>query len=337
MSQSIHERQSAEIYFCDNPEGISTLTRKSIPQEIWAEMRNFQNLDTRYNLKILFFIAEWVVASWIELNTEIIALQILCYFLMAFSVVGLPILMHESCHSLLSKDPRLNRWLGFVCGLPGLVAVSAYRSIHTAHHAKTRTDQDPDDIEGTAKNSVSPVFAYYFTLIVGIYLYIPTVAVKGYQKARNTQRTDIMVEYAFMMTLYAVVFLLFPVAAVIKLWIIPLLIAGQLSNVRGIAEHGLMTGGNEFTDTRTVLSNRFVTFMMCNLNYHLAHHLFPGIPWYHLPKVHQLLKEYFVSAGASVYPSYTRLLLDFVRLTLTKGITPNVRLIPVQMREEICA
>jgi len=193
------------------------------------------------------------------------------------------------------------------------------------------------DIEATAKNSVPLIFAYYFTLIVGIYLYIPTVAIKGFQSARNTQKTDIVVEYAIMIAFYVAIFLLFPTVTIIKAWIIPLLIAGQLSNVRGIAEHGLMTAGNEFTDTRTVLSNWFVSFMMCNLNYHLAHHLFPGVPWYNLRKVHELLKEHFAKAGASVYHSYTSLLIDFVKVTTRRGITPNVRLIPAQMREEVCA
>jgi fatty acid desaturase len=46
--------------------------------------------------------------------------------------------------------------------------------------------------------------------------------------------------------------------------------------------------------TRTVTSNRVVSILMCNLNYHLEHHTFPGIPWYHLPLLHGLLApEYF--------------------------------------------
>lgn len=325
------------IYFCDNPEGISILSRKSIPQEKWAEIRKLQQIDTRYNWKILFFLVQSLVGGLILQSVDNLFVHLVCYFLMACSVVGLPILMHESCHSLLYKKPSLNRWVGFFCGLSGLVSASAYRSIHTTHHANTRTESDPDDIEASAQKSVPMVFAYYFVLVAGIYLYIPTVAMKGFAKANYRMRVNIVTEYVLMIAVYALVFVVFPFDAILKLWLIPLLIAGQFSNVRGLAEHGLMTGGNEFTDSRTVMSNKFVSFMMSNLNYHLEHHLFPGIPNYNLPKVHELLKDHFRQAGASVYPSYTQFLLDFVHLTMKRGITSNMRLIPAQLREEVCA
>lgn len=74
---------------------------------------------------------------------------------------------------------------------------------------------------------------------------------------------------------------------------------------------------------------------MCNLNYHLEHHLFPGVPWYHLPKVHALLKDEFRAAGASVYRSYTEFLIDFFKASW-RGIILTVRLIPAHLREEIC-
>ncbi|NIT56735.1 MAG: fatty acid desaturase, partial [Aliifodinibius sp.] len=56
------------------------------------------------------------------------------------------------------------------------------------------------------------------------------------------------------------------------------LFAAQILNVRGISEHGLTSTGNEFVDSRTILSNSVVSFLSCHVNYHLAHHLFPGIP-----------------------------------------------------------
>ena len=94
--------------------------------------------------------------------------------------------------------------------------------------------------------------------------------------------------------------------------------------------------GNLFTSARTVVSNKFVSFFMCNLNYHLEHHLFPGVPCYNLPKVHALLSNTYRQTGSSVYHGYTDFLADFFRVTL-HGIIPNIRLIPDHVREEICA
>ncbi len=71
---------------------------------------------------------------------------------------------------------------------------------------------------------------------------------------------------------------------------------------------------------------------MCNINYHLEHHLFPGMPWYNLPKVHRLLQDEYRQAGSSVYPSYTQFCIDFFKV-IWRGLLPNARLIPVEARK----
>ena len=70
--------------------------------------------------------------------------------------------------------------------------------------------------------------------------------------------------------------------------------------------------GHPLIQTRTVTSNAFVSFFMCNLNYHLEHHLFPAMPWYHLPRLHRLLQDDYRKAGSVVYRSYVRFIWDAV-------------------------
>jgi fatty acid desaturase len=74
--------------------------------------------------------------------------------------------------------------------------------------------------------------------------------------------------------------------------------------------------------------------MMCNINYHLEHHLFPGVPWYNLPKVHALLGDECRRAGSSVYPSYTEFFIDFFKASW-RGIIPNARVISEGARRAI--
>ena len=91
-------------------------------------------------------------------------------------------------------------------------------------------------------------------------------------------------------------------------------VAAGIVNVRGWSEHMLTRPGHPLTHTRTVTSNGVVRFFMCNLNYHLEHHLFPGIPWYNLPRVHALLQDDYARAAASVYRSYVVFLWDALRV-----------------------
>jgi len=109
----------------------------------------------------------------------------------------------------------------------------------------------------------------------------------------------------------------------------------QFDSLRGIAEHGMTTGGNEMTDSRTVATNPVLSFLICNINYHIEHHLYPGVPWYNLPKVHNLLQDEYRAAGSSVYTSYTDFLGDVVR-AIVQGVRSNRRLVPDHIREYVC-
>ena len=99
--------------------------------------------------------------------------------------------------------------------------------------------------------------------------------------------------------------------------------AGMQGNVADVVVKG---GGEEFAQPtgkggiRFSLrlpfkhgSNRFVSFFMCNLNYHIVHHLYPGVPWYNLPALHRLLAEEQAAAGSQIYRSYTLFLADLGR------------------------
>lgn len=329
------EKQS-QIYFCDSPGEILLLGRKDINHQKREAIRKLHTLNYWYNLKVPFFIALWITAGILFFRTDSLLIHIPLYFLMTCSMVGLSVLMHESNHNLLFKNKHLNRWTGFICGLPSLVAVSAYRTLHLAHHAHTSTPEDPDSMDQAAPKSVPIVLFYYLFLIIGAYLYLIHLVKMSLTIANTTEkRNNILVEYSLIAMSFFLFFWFIPFSIILHIWLIPLLIAAQLTNVRGLAEHGLTTTNNVFTETRTVTSNRFVSFMMNNLNYHLDHHLFPGIPWYNLPTLHAILSDEYKAAGSSVYPSYTAFLVDFFRVSWS-GVIPDVRLIPAHLREDIC-
>jgi fatty acid desaturase len=97
-------------------------------------------------------------------------------------------------------------------------------------------------------------------------------------------------------------------------WLVPLAFAMLIVNARTWAEHTLTVRGHPLTETRTITSTRLFSMLQINLNYHLEHHLFPGIPWYNLPGAHRILLEDYRAAGSSIYRSYIRFLFDAFRL-----------------------
>jgi fatty acid desaturase len=78
------------------------------------------------------------------------------------------------------------------------------------------------------------------------------------------------------------------------LWIIPSLTAlSMILRLRAAAEHVGCDRDGGVGGTRTVLANPLerALFSPCRINYHLAHHLYPSVPFYNLPQLHRRLVQ----------------------------------------------
>jgi fatty acid desaturase len=328
-------REMNEIYFCRDGSTARTVTRRDFSAEKKQAIRRLHLLDKRWNFIILVHYAIWLAAGYLALRSHSLPIDISLYVIAGLSLSTLSVLGHESSHNLFTRNPTIDRFLGFFCGLPVMFSVAGYRVMHPLHHKYLHTTEDPDDIENVSRHPSVLRIIYTLIFVCGVYLYLVTVPLGALKKGSTQERLAVIVEWAAMVAIAVAGWVLFPHRVILKGWLYPLLFAGQFANLRGIAEHGLTTGGNEFTDTRTVTTHPALSFMMCHINYHLEHHLYPGIPWYNLPKVHELLRDDYVVAGSSVYESYAIFLWDVAK-ALFSGVVPGSRLIPSHIREQVC-
>lgn len=99
--------------------------------------------------------------------------------------------------------------------------------------------------------------------------------------------------------------------------ILPLMLVG-LPRMYG-AWHHVMTGvlqhvglaenvSDHRLNTRTVLMNRASRFIYLNMNYHLEHHMFTMVPYYHLPALHALILKDLPEPDPSILSAYRRLM-----------------------------
>jgi fatty acid desaturase len=289
----------------------------SLDAEKRRVIRELHRLRPARNLVALVFAALWAGAGWTVLNSGLLPVRVTGIVLMGGVIHALAILMHEGVHGNLFRNETLDRWTGFLLGAPALFSCSAYRVNHMLHHAFNRGERDPDEFTNLSRNRKALSLAFYAWLVVGMAAYLVHVPFNALRRGSRKQRARVLLELGLMAGFYAAI--LFTswqtgmMEGVLVCWVWPMAAASVFGAVRGWAEHMLTRPGHPLTQSRTVTSNALVSFFMCNLNYHLEHHLFPGVPWYNLPRVHRLLVGEYARAGSFIYSSYLRFLWDAVR------------------------
>lgn len=66
-------------------------------------------------------------------------------------------------------------------------------------------------------------------------------------------------------------------------------------------------------NTRTVLMNPIFRFLYANMNYHIEHHMFPMVPFYRLPELHELIKNDCPPPYRGVLSAWAELLPTLMR------------------------
>jgi fatty acid desaturase len=263
---------------------------------------------------IVLFLLIWTAAGYLIMTFPIWAVRIPLYVLIGIIMNGLTNLMHEAAHKNLFRDSFKDRFVGILLGVPSLVSYSAYRSSHLLHHRHNRTEKDPDEFQNISDNKKLLTVIYYFWLLAGTVIYIFYLPFSSYSKSPVNTRKSIIIEYLFIIVFWSLTWRLAVIfnftEVLVQVWLIPVVIAILWVNIRYWSEHTQTQPGHPLTETRTVTSNPVFSFLNVNMNYHLEHHLYPGIPWYNLPELHRLLIPEYQKAGSSIYHSYIKFLID---------------------------
>ena len=297
----------------------------ALPQDKRNAILSLHQIDLRWNWVLLVHPALWVLAATMMVCWPSTPVRLLGYVVIGSAIHAMATLMHEGIHGTLFRNRSLDRVVGFLMGAPALFSFTAYKVAHLIHHRHNRTEKDPDEFTNYSRSRLMQSLLFYSWGIVGMLIYLFHIPATALTRGRPADRRSVIIEYLLLLGIYAGVFVVAArngrVDLVVHLWILPMCVAILFGNLRGWAEHTMTRAGHPLTQSRTVTSNGVVSFMMCNLNYHLEHHLCPGIPWYNLPKLHTLLQPEYKEAGSFIYQSYLQFLWDAVRVGV-HGIAP---------------
>ena len=190
------------------------------------------------------------------------------------------------------------------------MSFTAYQVLHARHHDYLGDPRDPDDYYNYTQRR-SFVWALHFVrLLIGTPLYLFLIPVLAWKFGNREQRGRILAEYALLFVLWGAVGIAVPWALLWQVWCLPLLCVGLLVSLRGFTQHGITDARDPYLASRTIVPHPLVELCLLGENYHLAHHLFPEVPSYHLRRLHRLIQTHL--PRAVIGRSYIGFLLAFL-------------------------
>lgn len=229
-------------------------------------------------------------------------------------------LQHQALHLLGFRNRRLNEIVGIAVGLPMLVSLAGYQASHLRHHQRLGTPLNKEFFDYGDQYGASRVaslwawtqrflmLSHYKQFLINLWL-----TVRGSDFPDETPETSrrLRRDHCVMVAAIAVLCALSALLhrpLVLWLWLVPLaLVAAPVHALIEMPEHYRCDTSttNVYANTRTIRANPLLTwFTNCN-NFHVEHHLMPGLPMERLPDLH----EHIVDHIENYHDTY----LDFFR------------------------
>jgi fatty acid desaturase len=221
------------------------------------------------------------------------------------------LLIHEAVHGILFRNPVLNRVAGILLSACGGMAYSSYRCLHLRHHEYLGDPRDPDDYANYTQNARLVWFMHFNRIAFGTLLYLFLIPFLSLRHASPSERMNIIIESTFVAILVGLLVWIFPASWILLGWGVPFLLTNWMINLRGFSQHGITSPHDPYLASRSTVPHPVVRFFLINENFHLEHHLFPGVPGYHLGLLYELLHPHL--PRRVLCPSYFSFLLTFLR------------------------
>ena len=257
------------------------------------------------------FALVWAVPEWYAVLLAIPLIGTRYYSLL---IIG-----HDGLHRRLFPTPaKSDLWNDlFILGPIGAITRLNRRN-HIHHHGTLATHEDPDRYKYVGANKPTrgafllalTGLPYVLRALGNIFSTRPPAAAaapaddESRQPAQGYTARDLAILVGWQVALiggltYFIGWWAYPV-----LWLFPVYVFGFLADmIRVFCEHSVMTSDEEgdrtirlVSFTSTLLERQL--FAPHNMNCHIAHHLWPGIPYYSLPEAERRVREAIAGKGA---------------------------------------
>ncbi len=217
---------------------------------------------------------------------------------------ALAILMHDASHYRFLKNRKWNDLATNLLTMYWIfTTIEQYRQNHFRHHNHLNTEDDPDWAAKLGKRAFTfpkTKRAFIMTILSYLLLYQGVMDAVWFlkrfssdAKKYNKNPKGSIIRPIFYIVLLTALTVTGFWPYFLAFWVVPFLSTFYMFQyIRSVAEHfGDLSYDHLLTSTRSIEPHWLERFFLAphNVGYHLEHHLYPGVPFYNLPKLHKLL------------------------------------------------
>ncbi len=287
-----------------------------------------QRSDWRGMLQTLGFLMLLAVSggmAWYAVGRAhwliVLALIYLHGALYAFLVNG----FHELCHKTVFKTPALNIIFRNVYSFLGWYNHVSFWASHQAHHRYTL--HPPDDLEVVlpVKLTLKSYLAFALVNPRGFVLRLKSVLqmcfgiiTSEWEQAlfppEAVKQRRALFNWARLLLIGHSLIVI--ISLYLGWWMLPILLTlapfygGGFQYLLNEAQHiGLSDEVSDYRiNTRTILLNPVLSFLYWQMNYHIEHHMYAAVPFYHLAELHELIKDDLPFCPQGVIGTWTQVI-----------------------------
>jgi fatty acid desaturase len=243
------------------------------------------------------------LATWGLIRFEHPLIWIPLALVQGFTVFNFTILLHEVVHHNVfgRRRPLFERVLGFLYAVPSGISPSQFTRWHLDHHAELGSDEDDPK-----RHHLSPkVNARWYKLLYCTPALFP-IYFRAARRESVTYDAELQsrigferrVSIAAHLIALAAVWYGFGFYAALRANIIPVFFVFPVAfTLNRLGQHYDIDPDDPAKWGTLMRGNWFWDFAFLNSNYHLEHHYFPGVPFYHLPRLQQILVPFYERKG----------------------------------------
>jgi fatty acid desaturase len=217
---------------------------------------------------------------------------------------------HELSHWTVFRTGWLNEWVGRLFGFVLFYPRTFDQVQHMAHHRFTQ-DWERDGELARDRYTMSSYLlwlsglSYWYTRWRRIFRFSLGIVTEPYLPAKR--HPELIREARWHLAGYALIAGLSVAAhspAALILWLAPMVATKSAHQLQNTMEHlGLSHAANVLVNTRSTRTNAITRWLGWQMQYHTAHHAFPGVPFHRLRELNDVI---FTSRGEAP-PSMTYL------------------------------